>query len=97
MEFGSLLWQETLVVDYVPLTVPDLRIDKDGLESLLDNIEPGHCQPLRLSSSVEFFRRKASARTHQARLRTKAGMCFSTPRHLYRPIVSTLAPYGRIS
>ena len=30
------------VVEYVPLTVPDLRIDKDGLESLLDNIEPGH-------------------------------------------------------
>jgi selenocysteine lyase/cysteine desulfurase len=29
-------------VDYAPLTVPDLRIDKDRLEALLDCAEPGH-------------------------------------------------------
>ena len=29
-------------VDYAPLTVPDLRIDKDRLEALLDYVEPGH-------------------------------------------------------
>jgi len=29
-------------VEYAPLTVPDLRIDKDRLETLLDHAEPGH-------------------------------------------------------
>ena len=29
-------------VDYVPLTVPDLRIDNDRLKTLLDHAEPGH-------------------------------------------------------
>ena len=28
-------------VDYVPLTVPDLRVDNDGMEALLDRVEPG--------------------------------------------------------
>jgi molybdenum cofactor sulfurtransferase len=29
-------------IDYVPLTVPDLRIDRNGLEALLDAVEPDH-------------------------------------------------------
>ena len=60
-------------VEYAPLTVPDLRIDRPRLGALLDRADNSAGEPLRLPRSVEFLRRHAPAGPGRGGARERLG------------------------
>ena len=54
-------------IDYAPLTMPELRLDRPCLESAAGAGRPEPGQPVRVSSTVELHWRAASARTRRTR------------------------------
>ena len=72
-------------VTYVPVVLPDLRVDTDDLAQALDMARPGRQQPVRLSGSIQLHRRAASAGVDRAGASRKAGMCCWMRRPLRPP------------
>ena len=59
-------------VDYAPLTLPDLRLDRDDARRAARRRPAAAPQPVRVSRAVELLGRAASARARRAR-RTRSG------------------------
>ena len=76
---------------YVPVVLPDMRVDEAELASHLARGHRGGSPPVCVSGAVEFLRRAASARLDPARRRSTAGTCCSTRRRLRRPTASICA------
>ena len=51
---------------YVPIVLPDMRVDEAELASHLERRQPGRPSPVCLSGTIELFRRAASARLDSA-------------------------------
>ena len=76
-------------VEYVPLALPDLRLDRaPDVGAARASRARARAEPLRLPGSVEFLRGEAPAGPRGRSARRRAGTSCSTRRRSCRPIVS---------
>ena len=76
-------------VTYIPVTLPDMRVDESMLEQAWDKAQPRRKQPVRLPGAVQLLRPCSIRSSGSSAPTPKAGMCCSTRRPSPPPTGST--------